>query len=337
MDKKYVLLIDGDNISPSFLEAIMTEVAKEGELLIRRLYGDWTEINMNGWKKQIEQIPIRLVQQFRNGPNATDNTLIMDAIELANTNKSINAVCIVSTDCDYYSLALKLREYGLYVLGIGKKNANARWVNACNEFKYLENLDSSGNEFKYLEVKNNTTEEPEQAASPFEMLEKLINHAYKNSRMTEEGWVSLSDLGKSIRRSMPEFDPRSYNHNTLREILEALSDQYEMMADDLVPPNYWIKELERQDGGKLCGRIKRFKENWGIIETAENGDFYFGLTNVHKNSRKKKISEGMSVQFTVFKYPNPDGETSTDKNGKATDVELLSKRMFNVSGTDSPA
>lgn len=327
MDKKYVLLIDGDNISPSFLEAIITEVSKEGELLIRRLYGDWTETNMNGWKKRIEQIPVRLVQQFRNGPNATDNTLIMDAIELANTHKSINAVCIVSTDSDYYSLALKLREYGLYVLGIGKKNANARWVNACNEFKYLENLDSTGDEFKYLEAHTMATAEAEQAASPFELLEKLINHAYKNSRMTEEGWVSLSDLGKSIRRSMPEFDPRSYNHTTLREILEALSDQYEMMTDDLVPPNYWIKELERHDNtGKLSGRIKRFKENWGIIETTENGDFYFGLTNVNKNFRKTKIIEGMAVRFTVFKEPNPEGETSADKNGKATDVELLAKK-----------
>ena len=160
MDRKYVLLIDGDNIPPSFLEAIITEVSKEGELLIKRLYGDWTTPNMNGWKSWLEKIPIRPVQQFRNGPNATDNTIIMDAIELANTNKSINAVCIVSTDSDYYSLALKLREYGLYVLGIGKQNAKALWVNACNEFKYLENLDST------------TTPEEESQDSPFDSLEK---------------------------------------------------------------------------------------------------------------------------------------------------------------------
>ncbi|MGP1431972.1 MAG: NYN domain-containing protein [Treponema sp.] len=309
MDRKYLLLIDGDNISPSFLEAIITEVSKEGELLIKRLYGDWTTPNMNGWKAWLEKIPIRPVQQFRNGPNATDNTIIMDAIELANTNKSINAVCIVSTDSDYYSLALKLREYGLYVLGIGKQNAKDIWVNACNEFKYLENLDS-------------TMEETKPQDSPFDSLEKLISHAYKNSRTTEEGWVSLSDLGKSIRRTMPGFDPRSYNHNTLREILEALSDEYEMTADKLVPPNHWIKMLERQNTGTLTGRIKRFKENWGIIETADHGDFYFVLTNLTKSSRRKKITEGMSVRFKVFKEPNPRGENSAEKNGKAMDVEV---------------
>ena len=166
MDRKYVLLIDGDNIPPSFLEAIITEVSKEGELLIKRLYGDWTTPNMNGWKNWLEKIPIRPVQQFRNGPNATDNTIIMDAIELANTNKSINAVCIVSTDSDYYSLALKLREYGLYVLGIGKQTAKALWVNACNEFKYLENLDST------------TSTEEESHDSPFDSVEKLLSHAF---------------------------------------------------------------------------------------------------------------------------------------------------------------
>ncbi len=311
MDKKYVLLIDGDNISPVFLESIISEVSKEGEVLIKRLYGDWTTPNMNGWKSWLEKIPIRPVQQFRNGPNATDNTIIMDAIELANTNKSINAVCIVSTDSDYYSLALKLREYGLYVLGIGKKNAKQLWVNACNEFKYLENLDS-------------TSGETEKNTSPFESLENLISHAYKNSRMTEEGWVSLSDLGKSIRRSMPEFDPRSYNHNTLREILEALSEEYEMKTDDYVPPNHWIKTIAvSRNTGILKGRIKLFKENWGIIETEQSGDFYFLSTNLKKSSRKKKINEGMKVCFKVFKQPNPEGETSSDRNGKATEVEIV--------------
>lgn len=113
--KKYAVFIDGDNISPRYLEAILSEVSKDGDILIRRIYGDWTTTNMNGWKDLLLQIPVRPVQQFRNGSQATDNAIIMDAIELANTNKEINAMCIVSSDTDYYSLALKIREYGLCV------------------------------------------------------------------------------------------------------------------------------------------------------------------------------------------------------------------------------
>ena len=312
MEKKYAILIDGDNIAPSYLDSIISEVSKEGDVLIKRLYGDWTTPNMNGWKPWLEKIPIRPVQQFRNGPNATDNTIIMDAIELANTNQGINAVCIVSTDSDYYSLALKLREYGLYVLGVGKSNAKPLWVNACNEFKYLENFDET-----------EEYEEDAKSGKKFKSLEDLICHAYRNSRMTEEGWVSLSDLGNSIRNFMPEFDPRSYSHNTLREIIDALSDDFELRPDDRIPPNYWIKAIGRKnETPKIKGKTKRLMNRYGIIEN-ENGDFFFSFTNIDKKCRDKLIKEGTPVKFRVFKMPNPKGEDSADRNGKAAEIEIL--------------
>lgn len=312
MEKKYAILIDGDNIAPSYLDSIISEVSKEGEVLIKRLYGDWTTPNMNGWKPWLEKVPIRPVQQFRNGPNATDNTIIMDAIELANTNQGINAVCIVSTDSDYYSLALKLREYGLYVLGIGRSNAKPLWVNACNEFKYLENFDET-----------EEYEEDSKSGKKSKSLEELICHAYRNSRMTEEGWVSLSDLGNSIRNFMPEFDPRSYSHNTLREIIDALSDDFELSSDERIPPNYWIKAIGRKDEKpKVKGKIKRLMNRYGIIEN-ENGDFFFSFTNIDKKCRDKLIKEGTPVKFRVFKMPNPKGEDSADRNGKAAEIEII--------------
>ncbi len=312
MEKRFAVLIDGDNITPSYLEDIISEVTKEGDVLIKRLYGDWTTPNMNGWKNWLDKVPIRPVQQFRNGPNATDNTIIMDAVELANTNKSINAICIVSTDSDYYSLALKLREYGLYVLGIGRRNAKQVWVNACNEFKYIENFDEA-------------SEDPSTSADEqkFESPEKLILHAYKKSRMTEEGWVSLSDLGKSIRNYRPEFDPRTYNHNTLRELVDALSDDFELKSDDRIPPNYWIKAIEKQNKGpKLTGKIKRLMNRYGIIEN-EKGDFFFSFTNIEKKYRNDLIKEGTSVKFKVFKMPNPKGDNTSDRNGKAAEIEII--------------
>ena len=127
MDKKYAVFIDGDNISSSYFESIMTEIAQKGVVLVKRIYGDWTTTEMNAWKEIITNNPIRIFQQFRIGPNATDNSIIMDAIELINLNKDINAFCIVSKDADYYSLALRLRENGKYVLGIGSKESKLIW------------------------------------------------------------------------------------------------------------------------------------------------------------------------------------------------------------------
>lgn len=310
MEKKYALFIDGDNISPSFLESIILEVSKDGDILTKRLYGDWTTPNMNGWKSRLEKVPIRPVQQFRNGPNATDNTIIMDAIELANTNKGINAVCIVSTDSDYYSLALRLREYGIYVLGIGRENAKAMWVSACNEFKYLENLDEEDSN-------------DESVNAPEKSPEALINAAYRNSNMDADGWVSLAHLGKSIRSVKPEFDTRSYNHNTLRELIEALSDDYELKSDNLVPPNYWVKyHLRKHSAKKVEGKIKKVSSRFGFIEY-EKQDFFFSFTNILKEHRNKTIKAGTRVRFSIFKMPNPKASNPSDKNGKAADIEII--------------
>lgn len=231
MEKKYAIFIDGDNISPSFLEPILDAVLKEGDVLIKRLYGDWTTPNMKGWKEWLEKVPIKPVQQFRNGPNATDNAIIMDAIEIANSNRNVNSVCIASTDSDYYSLALRLREYGLYVLGIGKKNANLLWVQSCNEFIYIEDLDATSS----IEVKTDKLDKDE--------IIKLIFASYKNSNATEGGWVNLADVGRIMRTKKPDFTPQAYKYSTLSELISSFSDSFELKKDNNLPPRYWIKPV----------------------------------------------------------------------------------------------
>ena len=231
--KKYAIFIDGDNIKPAFLESILTAVLKDGDIHIKRLYGDWTTSNMKGWKEWLEKVSIRPIQQFRNGPNATDNAIIMDAIEIANSNKNINAICIVSTDSDYYSLALRLREYGLYVLGIGSSNAKPLWVKSCNEFKYIENLETMPSQ----DIKNGTIDK--------ESIVSLLQTAYKNSNKAEDGWVNLAELGRTIRNIMPDFDITTYQHNTLRELIESLKDSFELQKDDRKFPNYWFKPKDK--------------------------------------------------------------------------------------------
>lgn len=61
---------------------------------------------------------------------------------------------------------------------------------------------------------------------------------------------------------------------------------------------------------------------YGIIEN-ENGDFFFSFTNIDKKCRDKLIKEGTAVKFRVFKMPNPRGGDSTDRNGKAAEIEII--------------
>lgn len=140
-DRRFAVLIDGDNIPPKYLSAILSEVGKFGSIVIRRIYGDWTTPNMNGWKELLAANPIRPFQQFRYGEDATDGALVMDAIELLSSQStSVDAYCIVSSDGGFYSVALRLREYGKFVLGIGRSNTKELFKNACNQFVTIENI-----------------------------------------------------------------------------------------------------------------------------------------------------------------------------------------------------
>jgi len=141
MDKKFAVFVDGDNICAKDYEPIIKEIRSTyGEILIKKVYGDWTTPNMNKWKDVLIKEPATPCQQFRSGKNATDTRIIMDAIEMMIHNANITAFCIVSTDADFYGLALRLRENGKFVLGIGKEQSNIIWREACNEFIKLESL-----------------------------------------------------------------------------------------------------------------------------------------------------------------------------------------------------
>jgi uncharacterized protein (TIGR00288 family) len=141
MDKKFAVFVDGDNICAKDYEPVIREIGSTyGEILIKRVYGDWTTSNMNTWKDVLVKEPATPCQQFRSGKNATDTRIIMDVIELMIHNANINAFCIVSTDADFYGLALRLRENGKYVLGVGKEQSKPIWQEACDKFVKFESL-----------------------------------------------------------------------------------------------------------------------------------------------------------------------------------------------------
>ncbi|MBP1884797.1 NYN domain-containing protein [Sinorhizobium mexicanum] len=45
------LLIEGDNASPKIIAGLLAEIASYGRASVKRVYGDWTRPNLNGWKK----------------------------------------------------------------------------------------------------------------------------------------------------------------------------------------------------------------------------------------------------------------------------------------------
>src|SRR5690554_6912249 len=142
-EKKFniAILIAGDNAQPKLLKETIEEVSKYGKATIRRIYGDWTSPSMKSWKVLINQYSINPIQKFSytSGKNSTDGALIIDAMDILHS-KIIQGFCIVSSDSDYTGLAKRIREEGLFVMGIGEKKTPESFVKCCDIFTYTENI-----------------------------------------------------------------------------------------------------------------------------------------------------------------------------------------------------
>ena len=222
--QKFAVLIDGDNAQASLLPEILTEVSKAGLITIKRIYGDWTTSTMNQWKDTLHQNAIQPVQQFRNtiGKNATDSAMIIDAMDLLHTNE-LQGFCIVSSDSDYTRLATRIRENGLFVIGVGEKKTPEAFVNACNQFIYSENL----SKVKVPRKKRGAKKAEEQdSIDPLPLLIQGFEMAAK-----EDEWAYLAAIGNSLRQVDPAFDPRTYGHEKLQSLLKQYPDVFILTQD----------------------------------------------------------------------------------------------------------
>ena len=158
---KIALFIDADNIPAKYGKIIIETLQSRGEIFIRRIYGNWEKNSLHTWNECILKYGLLAVQQmdFSVGKNATDMSLTIDAIEVL-YQRQATIFAIVSGDSDFTPLAVKLRERGVYVIGLGKEQASASFRSACNEFIDLNtlNLDEVEREEKISEVKKSTVE-----------------------------------------------------------------------------------------------------------------------------------------------------------------------------------
>jgi len=224
--QKFAVLIDGDNAQASLLPQILAEVSKEGLITIKRIYGDWTTTSMNQWKESLHKHAIQPMQQFRNtvGKNATDSAMIIDAMDLLHSN-DLQGFCIVSSDSDYTRLATRIRENGLYVIGVGEKKTPEAFANACNQFIYSENLAVTQEPKKGVRRKKEK-EEGQETSDPLPLLIRGFEMAAK-----EEEWTYLATMGSSLRQLDPAFDPRTYGHQKLQSLLKDYPEIFVLKQD----------------------------------------------------------------------------------------------------------
>ncbi|MGB8959328.1 MAG: NYN domain-containing protein [Candidatus Aminicenantales bacterium] len=249
--RKIALLIDGDNAQPSLIGQILTEAGKYGLVTIRRIYGDWTTVNMSGWKNALHDSAIQPIQQFRYtiGKNATDSAMIIDAMDILHGHL-VDGFCIVSSDSDYTRLATRIREMGFFVMGIGKRSTPKAFVNGCNIFIYTENLvpkareretreprrrdrggagrKGGGKETREEHDEREDREDREDKAGKYDPV-PLLKGAF-DMAVHEDGWANLGEIGFYLRQLDPGFDPRTYGFKQLSQLIKSQQALFEVQS-----------------------------------------------------------------------------------------------------------
>jgi uncharacterized protein (TIGR00288 family) len=236
---RVAVLIDCDNISHQWARAILGEVAKHGTLGIKRGYGDWTRDHLKNWRPELATYAIQPVQQFAytTGKNSTDFALVIDAMDLLYSG-SVDAFCIVSSDSDFTRLAMRLRESGRRVYGIGARKTPEAFQNACDQFTYVEVLVGEDTPVDDDSPKKATTVKAtakkavkkaapvKKAATPskrsqVQRLTDLLLPAVEASAK-DDGWAALSAVGSYVVNTNPTFDSRNYGYSKLSTLVADL-------------------------------------------------------------------------------------------------------------------
>lgn len=208
VEMRYAVLIDADNVAAKYTKNILDELSNYGIATYKRVYGDWTRPNLAGWKNMALDNAITPVQQYSytTGKNATDSAMIIDAMDILYSN-NVDGFCIVSSDSDFTRLAIRLRESGKHVIGMGEKKTPKPFSTACNSFKYLEILAEE-------EVQTNDSDKVE-----LKTLESaIIRIIAENANLEEE--INIGELGSRLQGRYPDFDVRNYGYSKFSQFLK---------------------------------------------------------------------------------------------------------------------
>ena len=231
---RLAVLIDADNAQAAVIEGLLAEIARFGEATVKRIYGDFTAPSSASWKKVLQKFAIKPVQQFAytTGKNATDSTLIIDAMDLLYTRK-FDGFCLITSDSDFTGLAMRLREEGLTVLGFGEKTTPEAFRNACHKFLFTEVLrPSATNEPTAQPQKAENDQKALQPQSSAETAEvkqefpkKFVLAALEQSS-DDAGWAHLGTFGSYLTKLQPDFDSRIYGYKKLSDLVKAKTELF---------------------------------------------------------------------------------------------------------------
>ncbi len=274
-EKRFAVLIDTDNISTKYVANIMSEISNYGVATYKRAYGDLTRKENKNWEKVLLEHSITPVLQYSYtfGKNSTDSAMIIDAMDILYSGH-VEGFCIVSSDSDFTRLAVRLRESGMTVIGMGEKKSAKPFVKSCTLFKYLDLISKNEAENK----KNQKMELPEQVEDVADMDESLEENEVVdkndilaaiidifNERDVDREGLNIGELGQRLTKIYSDFDVRNYGYSRLSVFLKSFDcletkDAYVYLRNGQVGSIPTLTELE----GTIIAFLKKHRSKDGV-------------------------------------------------------------------------
>lgn len=213
--KRLAVLIDAENVPASAIGNVLLELERFGKTVIRRAYGDFNGPHAANWERVFSRHSIMPCHQFSygRGKNSADIALVIAAMDLLHSG-DVDGFCIVSSDSDFMPLAVRIREQNLDCYVFGNDKTPERVRRACTRFVALENL-----RFQPDNAASHPTMKP---LRPTDEAVKAVKAALGRLAGAPGDWVQLEDLERELECQAPDFDPRTYGHLRLRDLLVAL-------------------------------------------------------------------------------------------------------------------
>lgn len=245
LDLRLAVLIDADNASRTAMKDVMAEVAVYGTPTIKRIYGDWTSPNMSTWKSILLECALTPIQQYgyTTGKNSTDSAMIIDAMDILYSG-NCDGFVLVSSDSDFTRLAIRLREAGKKVYGMGEKKTPNPFIVACDKFVYIEVIRSAAQQERAEEAAREEPKEPPkparrtakkkgaeaapapapEAEPPSRVPKEIITLLADSVEMLadEDGYAPLGEVANLLVRKKRDFDPRNFGFSKLSKLVKAL-------------------------------------------------------------------------------------------------------------------
>ena len=227
-DLRLAVLIDADNASRTAMRDVMAEIAVYGTPTIKRIYGDWTTPNMASWKPILLENAITPIQQYSytTGKNSTDSAMIIDAMDVLYTGRCDGFV-IVSSDSDFTRLAIRLREAGMKVIGMGEKKTPQPFIASCDKFVYIEVIRAAGDKARAaarkLQEQAEVAKEEPSAAKPEEPAAGKSRKGRKKAAEVPE---------RAPEPPVPEPPAAEPERGVPPEMVDLIADALEMIADE---------------------------------------------------------------------------------------------------------